>query len=95
MATLEEEPMTGRSSMNVEEIFMKKVLDYMDEMTSKMDTLKAENLEIRDKFTKKEEDHGNLKSRYEYLEWKYRQTKNEVREFGAAKDKGIEYITKL
>jgi len=55
--------------MNSDTVFMNKMLDPMDETTLKISALEAENVELRDNFMNQEEEHENLKVRYEYLEW--------------------------
>ena len=62
-----EESVICESSMNPKEIFMNKILECIDEIASEMDALKVENVELRDKFTKQEEEKENLKVQYEYV----------------------------
>lgn len=92
---LEEPHVIGESSMNLMTIFMDKVLDHMDEMSPDMDSLRSKNAELGDKFTKLEEDHENLKLRYEYIDLKYGKAKKKVNNFEAMKDQGLDEITKL
>jgi len=66
---VEEPQVTSESSMTPETIFMNKILDHMDETTLKISALEVENVELRDNFMNQEEDHENLKVRYEYSEW--------------------------
>lgn len=58
---MKEPHVTCESSMSFEIVFMKKMLDHMDEITLKMRALEAENTDLRDNFMKKEEEHENLK----------------------------------
>jgi len=81
--------------MSPEIVFMNKMLDLMDETTLKISALEAENVELRDNFMNQEEDHENLKVRYEYLESQYGETTSEVKNFEVVKDQGLEEITKL
>lgn len=96
MASVGEElQVTDESSMNIDVVFMNKMLNQMDVLNTKMNAFEADNVELRGIFTEKAKSYVDLKMQYEYLEWRYDQTMNEVKELDDAKNQGMDEIAKL
>lgn len=92
---VEEPQVTSESSTDVKTVFMDRVLDHMEEFSSKVASLEVENDEFRDKCTNLEEEHQNLKVQYDYTGWNYVQTQKEVKIIGVARDQGLDEILKF
>lgn len=58
--------MTSKSNKDVEPTFMDRVLDRMEELASKVTSMKAENVEVQDGYSKLKEELDELKVQYEY-----------------------------